>query len=77
MNIKLKVWTVTTDGDNCPITTTVHVTKAAACRRVRDDLANRFTSAELDAAGDDLERLASMWEVTNDGACAIEEHTVE
>ncbi len=70
-----KVWTCTTDGDNCPLSTTLHATEAEALERVRDDLRadckpSQLASLEAMPAAD----LADAWTDKNDGACIIEEH---
>lgn len=72
---KVTVWTCTTEGDNCPLTTTVHATEAEAQERVRDDL-------RADCKPSKLEHLNAMpaadlpgaWQDKNDGACIIESH---
>lgn len=82
MNIKLTGWTVTTDGDNCPLMTTVHATLAEACKRVRDDLVSHYANGPLgrdvsvpkDASSEDLQ---ALWELHVGGACIIQSHEVE
>jgi hypothetical protein len=71
------VWTCTTEGDNCPLTTTAHASQAEAFERVRDDL-------RADCPGHQVASLNGMsasdmpdeWERKYDGACIIESHEV-
>lgn len=64
----MKLWTATTDGDNCELTTTAHRTREEAEARVRADL----WPVEQDAGPVDSLRYA--WESAMDGACIIQEH---
>lgn len=71
------IWTLTTDGDECPLTTSVHPTEQDAMESVRNVL-------EDDCKPDVLERLPTMtadelsevWGEINEGACIIESHAV-
>jgi hypothetical protein len=82
MNIKLTIWTATTDGDNCPLTTTVHATSAEACDRVRADLApsdplNQTIFMPPKGSIGEAEGLAATWERLFDGSCIIQSHEVD
>lgn len=71
--MKVTVWTATTEGNNCPVTTTVHATESDALRRVLADLdlpPNWRGSATND-------QVCTAWSEHNDGPCIIEEHAVE
>lgn len=61
------VWTCTTDGDNCPLTTTVHATREEAEARARGELSDASDILTGDA-------LSESWGAEFDGACIIEEH---
>lgn len=70
------IWTCTTDGDDCPLTTTVHATREEAEARPRDELAEDCPPRQLahlnSLTGD---ALSEAWSNKFDGACIIEEHT--
>lgn len=68
------IWTCTTDGDNCSLTTTVHANEADAIARVRRDLesSGKFT-ARCYTDGE----IADKWTDLMDGACIIEPHNIE
>ena len=67
--MKITVWTVTTDGDDCALTTTVHGTLKGALNRVAGDLDEKEFLTIDDAV--------AAWEQANDGACCIEDHWVK
>lgn len=70
------IWTLATDGDNCPLTISVHTTEADAMESVRgvleDDCKNPEILARLETMT--AAELSAAWEETNDGACIIESH---
>lgn len=68
----MKLWTATTDGDNCELTTTAHLTQRAAARRVLKDMGIPFALAG--ALQTDMEQVRESWESRMDGACIIQEH---
>lgn len=75
----LKVWTVTTDGDNIPINTVVFATEDEARAEVISNLesfgvARCKDGQRLESAS--LSELTELWEEAADGACIIEEHTL-
>lgn len=73
---KVIIWTTTTDGDNCPLTTTVHLDEMSACRRVLDDLIySRKQWPKDDPPKSELVRKA--WGDAMDGSCIIESHEIE
>lgn len=73
----IAVWTATTDGDNCPLHTTVHWTQAEAEARVRNDLSEDCPPLQLASlaalAGDEL---MFAWNNRHGGACIIEAHKI-
>lgn len=71
----VKIWTVTTDGNECEPTTTAHGSEAKAKQRVIADIRHDHD----DVVGLDLastEALQQAWQELNKGYCAIEEHEV-
>lgn len=73
----LQMWTCTTDGNNCPLTTTVHATEVAAWGRVREDLLADCSPRHLDLVNSMIpDQLLELWHRKNDGACMIERHDV-
>jgi hypothetical protein len=78
MKHKVTVWTATTDGDNCPVCTTVHATEKEAWARIREDLIQGWNDerhAAIAAAPD--EELHDMWADDMDGVCMVESQEVE
>jgi len=71
----MKIWTATTDGDNCELTTTVHSDQDGAARRVLGDMGIPFALAAVDLRTD-LGQIIATWEKRMDGACLIQEHEV-
>lgn len=72
-----QLWTVTTDGDECPLTTTVHATEASALERVRNDLRADCKAHQRESLNTmTAEELREAWEAANDGACIIESHDI-
>jgi hypothetical protein len=72
------VWTLTYDGDNCPITTEVFATEAEAYAQLRkyiqDNDNGKSLPSELAALPND--QLCEIWTEQMDGACMVESHTV-
>jgi hypothetical protein len=69
------VWTLTTDGDNCALTTSVHPTKDDAAESVRDTLRGDCKPSQLASLeAMTAEELSEAWGEINDGACIIESH---
>lgn len=62
------IWFATTDGEDCPLHTTVHWTQAEAEDRVMRDLAEDCPETLRGT------ELVEMWELTNNGRCIIEAH---
>lgn len=71
----MKIWTATTEGDNCPITTTVHPSEAQAQNRVLNDLCAIGVGIP-EAAMNHTPTIVEIWEHRMDGACLIQEHEV-
>lgn len=71
--MKVTVWTLTTDGDNCPIDTRVFATAAEAYAALRAALAEDHDVPAL--TKDD--ELSDLWTELNDGACILESHVVD
>lgn len=75
----LTIWTRTTDGDNCPLTTTAHASREEAEAAVWADLAPEIARHSADgapAAPLAGEALRLAWAATFDGACSIEAHDI-
>lgn len=79
INARVSIWTVTTDGDNIGIETTVYPSEASA----RADVVKALTDAGCTRCEDgqpiksgSLSELSDAWERTFDGACIIEQHTL-
>lgn len=73
--MKVTIWTATTDGEGCDLTTTAHATE--------DDCRARLLR-DLDASGRPLMggehttgAIQEFWTEKMDGACIIEAHEVE
>jgi hypothetical protein len=78
--MKVKIWTVTMDGDNIPVETSAFASEDAARADVVAALESRGVARckdghKLEAAS--LPELADLWEAAADGMCAIEEHELE
>lgn len=71
----MKIWTATTDGDNCPLTTTAHPSEAQAQNRVLNDL-HASGIGIPEACMNHTLSLRELWESRMDGACIIQEHEV-
>lgn len=72
----ITIWTATTDGDNAPLTTTVHAQESHARARVfRDLLESGIACGQRER--DDTAALAESWRDQMDGACLIEDHAIE
>lgn len=72
--MKIKVYTVTLDGDNVPVETHVFATEQAA----RDYLIEAIESyGDEVPAGTSDEELTDRWESTADGVCQFEEHELD
>lgn len=69
--MKTTVWTLTTEGDNTGVETTVHATREAAEAVVRDGLIHAGLQNTPTA------NLEEVWAREYDGTCIIEPHTVE
>lgn len=75
--IKVKIWIVTTDGDNVPVNSEPFATEDEARQHVIDGLetfgvARCKDGQKLSAAS--LSELSELWEEAADGCCIIEEH---
>jgi hypothetical protein len=70
---KIYVWTCTTGGDNCPISTTVHADLAGALFRVRSDLAKSLHCAPEDFSDRNIE---DCWKEKMGGVCIIERYVI-
>lgn len=78
--MRVKIWTVTTDGDNLPVETAVFGTEEAARQEVIGGLATFGVQRSKDGhklSAASLGELADLWEAAADGCCQIEEHEVE
>lgn len=73
--MKVTIWTATTDGNDCDLTTTVHATQVEAETRVLGDMGIPYALGG-DLRGN-LQLIRETWEQRMDGACVIQEHEVE
>jgi hypothetical protein len=78
--LKVTVYSLTTDGDNLGIETTVYATEQEA----RDEIISGLEhyghrrgkdGFKLSSASND--ELQELWEKTFDGCCMLEEHAIE
>lgn len=78
--VPFTVWTVTTDGDNCPIETALFLTEDDARAAVEAGLETHGVRRCKDGqrlSSASLAELSELWEEAADGVCIIEEHRVE
>lgn len=78
--MRLKVFTLTTDGDNCGLDVEVHATEEQARASLIAGLESFGVQRARDGhklASASIEELCELWEDAADGHCSIEEHTVE
>jgi hypothetical protein len=68
----MKIWTVTTDGDNCPIETEVFLSEAGARAYIVDCI--RSYDPKAKTAILPLGGLSDLYTDLADGACIIQEH---
>lgn len=78
--MRVKIFTLTTDGDNVPIETEVFGSEAAARASIIAGLESYGIRRckeghKLSAAS--TPELCELWEQTADGACMLEEHVID
>lgn len=76
MRLKIELWTATTEGDNCPLSTTVHADEASARQRIIDDMTRMGRPPLGDVTGNSY-ALAQAWGNKMDGGCIIERHELK
>jgi hypothetical protein len=72
--MKVKIWTVTTEGDNAPIETVVFADEAKAIEYIRECVKSCDESADISAL--DATALCERWAELADGPCLFDEHTL-
>jgi hypothetical protein len=75
---RVTVWTLTTEGDNCPVSTTVYASEAEALAILRRDLcADCHPSERRNLAALPDDELTDEWSRRFDGPCRVESHEIE
>jgi hypothetical protein len=72
--MKIKVWTLATEGDNTELSVSVHATEKAAYDTLRSYLDDDIANAAIDVVDDEL---SDVWADYREGVAVIECHELE